>query len=95
MLEERYAELGTKYQELSELYESRPARQEDLDLIGALRKEIKKKDDLLKKAIEDMKVYKLELENREFSYNKMFGTTPNVGVLDPRQNKSGIGGQGI
>ena len=30
-----------------------------------------------------MKFYKLELINREDSYNKMFGSTPNVGVLNP------------
>ena len=30
-----------------------------------------------------MKFYKLELINREQSYNQMFGTTPNVGVLNP------------
>jgi len=30
-----------------------------------------------------MKKYKLELENREFSYNKMFGTNPNVGFVNP------------
>jgi len=41
------------------------------------------KDEALKKAAEDMKKYKLELENREFSYNKMFGTNPNVGFVNP------------
>ncbi len=41
------------------------------------------KDNLLKKAAEDMKFYKLELINREDSYNKMFGSNPNVGVLNP------------
>ena len=30
-----------------------------------------------------MKFYKLELINREENFNKMFGTTPNVGVLNP------------
>lgn len=43
---------------------------------------------MLKKAAEDMKFYKLELINREESYNKMFGTNPNVGVLDPRAGKA-------
>lgn len=41
------------------------------------------KDNLLKKAAEDMKFYKLELINREQSYNQMFGTNPNVGVINP------------
>jgi hypothetical protein len=30
-----------------------------------------------------MKFYKLELINREQSYNVMFGTNPNVGVINP------------
>jgi hypothetical protein len=30
-----------------------------------------------------MKFYKLELINREESYNQMFGSKPNVGVLNP------------
>jgi hypothetical protein len=49
------------------------------------------KDNLLKKAAEDMKFYKLELINREESYNKMFGKSPNVGFLDPSQG-GGAGG---
>ena len=38
---------------------------------------------MIKKAADDMKFYKLELVNREHSYNAMFGTTPNVGVMMP------------
>ena len=34
-----------------------------------------------------MKFYKLELINREESYNKMFGTNPNVGLLNPLAGK--------
>jgi len=30
-----------------------------------------------------MKFYKLELINREESYNKMFGKNPNVGFMEP------------
>lgn len=42
-----------------------------------------KKEQELKKAAEDMKFYKLELINREQSYNTMFGTNPNVGLMNP------------
>ena len=38
-----------------------------------------------------MKFYKLELINREESYNKMFGTNPNVGVLNPLAGKPQTG----
>ena len=62
------------------------------------------KDNLLKKAAEDMKFYKLELINREQSYNQMFGSNPNVGVINPigkappgmaKQPSMAIGGAGV
>jgi hypothetical protein len=40
-----------------------------LDLIKKLQVEIEQKDAAIKKAAEDMKFYKLELINREESYN--------------------------
>ena len=48
-----------------------------------MQEDIAQKDNLIKKAAEDMKFYKLELINREESYNKMFGANPNVGLLNP------------
>lgn len=40
-------------------------------------------ENAIKKAAEDMKFYKLELINREHSYNNMFGNNPNVGLMNP------------
>ena len=34
-----------------------------------------------------MKFFKLELINRENNYNKMFNANPNVGVLNPFEQK--------
>jgi len=34
-----------------------------------------------------MKFYKLELQNRESNFNKMFNANPNVGVLNPFDQK--------
>lgn len=42
-----------------------------------------------------MKFYKLELINREESYNKMFGTNPNVGLLNPLAGKPQTGKVGV
>lgn len=42
-----------------------------------------------------MKFYKLELINREDSYNKMFGTNPNVGVINPLGAKPQTGKQSM
>ncbi|MFN9905375.1 MAG: hypothetical protein ACK56F_04520, partial [bacterium] len=39
------------------------------------------------KAAELMKFYKLELQNRESNFNKMFNANPNVGVLNPFDQK--------
>ncbi len=41
-----------------------------------------------------MKFYKLELINREQSYNQMFGTNPNIGVMNPVVTaKAGVTGK--
>ena len=37
----------------------------------------------LKKAVEQLNFFKLELINREQSYNQMFNASPNVGVMNP------------
>jgi len=52
------------------------------------------KEQALKKAAEDMKFYKLELINREQSYNTMFGTNPNVGLMNPLGAKIGSAAAG-
>ena len=36
---------------------------------------------------DDKKFYQMELVNRETNFNKVFTSSPNVGVLDPRSNK--------
>ena len=107
LMEERYRQLSERFGELQELYEGRPSRPEDLELIRQLQEEIAQKDALLRKAAEDMKFYKLELINREENFNKMFGTNPNVGVMNPLQMGKpqtgkgqtmpgmGIGGKGM
>jgi len=41
----------------------------------------------LAKAAELMKFFKLELQNREGNFNKMFNAAPNVGVMNPFDQK--------
>ena len=84
LLEEKYKQLEARYEQISELYDDRPSRTEDLEMIKALKKENRFAIEAKKKAEDDMKRYKLELEDRENSYNKMFGTNPTVGTIDPR-----------
>ena len=87
LMDQKYRQLSDKFMELQDLYENRPSRPEDLEMIKQLQDEIIQKDNLLKKAAEDMKFYKLELINRDNNFNKMFGTNPNVGVLNPLAGK--------
>ena len=37
-----------------------------------------------------MKFYKLELINREHTFNNMFGNNPNVGLMNPMQAASKV-----
>ena len=48
-------------------------------MLRDLNEQIVQKDAFIKKQEDDMKFYKLELINREQSYNQMFGTTPTIG----------------
>lgn len=77
------AMLQQRLQELQELYDSRPSRPEDLEHITALTIEVQEKDEMVKRLVEEMKFYKLELTNREQNYNKVFGASPTVGVMNP------------
>ena len=76
-----------RYTELEALFEDRPSRPEDLETIKLLKYELGVKSDELKKAHEAMKFFKLELVNRENNFNKVFNANPNVGVLNPLENK--------
>ena len=75
--------LETKYNEMAELFEQRPSRPEDLELIQRLQEDNVIKEEELRKAVENLKFFKLELLNREDSYNKVFGANPTVGLLNP------------
>lgn len=68
---------------MTELHEGRPSRPEDLELVQQLQDEVLQKEAAIKKAAEDMRFYKLELINREQSYNAMFGQQPQVGLIQP------------
>lgn len=62
-------------------YEQRESREEDVKAMEEMREHIVMLDQTRKKALEDLKFYKLELINREENFNKTFGRTPNVGVM--------------
>ena len=87
LLNQKNRDLSQQFSDIQFLYQGRPSRPEDIELIKGLQEDIVQKEDELKKAGEDMKFYKLELINRENSFNNMFGGNhPSVGVVNP--NKS-------
>lgn len=91
--EEQIDMLQQSLQQLQALYDQRPSREEDLERLAALEADLREKEAAFKKMYEEMQFYKLELVNREQNYNKVFGSTPNVGVLNPNQKRGSSGGQ--
>lgn len=83
LLSEKYRQLESKFNDIQELYEARPSRPEDLEMIQDQSEQITQKDAFIKKQEDDMKFYKLELINREQSYNQMFGTAPQIAGMGP------------
>ncbi|KAJ7991286.1 hypothetical protein DPEC_G00295750 [Dallia pectoralis] len=71
-------------------FRNRESRREDLQVISELKSMVTEREALVKKLVvggqlkgDDKKFYQLELVNRESSFNKVFNTSPNVGVINP------------
>jgi hypothetical protein len=69
---------------LKELFDKRPPREKDMDLIFKLREDLIAKDKKLKEAEDNMEVFKNELINREELYNKYFGNNPKTGSINTK-----------
>lgn len=70
-----------KYDELVIKYEGRESRPEDLATIAELERRLEVAEQEVGRVQEEMKYFKLELQNREQNFNKTFGGGPNVGVM--------------
>merc|ERR1712137_870602 len=81
LLEQQIDMLQKRVAEIQELYNQRPSLEEDLKRIAALEADLREKDAVARKCLEDMKFYKLELVNREQNYNKVFGIHWQRGTL--------------
>ena len=79
-----------EYQELKQLFDDRPSREEDLRMIQKLQQLLETREEQLKKAWQELKFFKLEMINRQNSFNKLFNANPNIGVLDPLEAKTVI-----
>ena len=92
-----YEELSSALAECSdwrERFESRESRHEDLEKIAELKKKVKSAEKRVHAVQEEMKYFKLELLNREESFNKMFNASPNVGVMNVVKPKGGLPAKG-
>eukprot|EP00073_Rattus_norvegicus_P032751 XP_006256562.1 PREDICTED: protein FAM184A isoform X4 [Rattus norvegicus] len=72
-----------RLEDMEEKYLMRESRPEDLQMIAELKSLLTERDQVIKKLIEDNKFYQLELVNRETNFNKIFNTSPTVGVINP------------
>jgi chromosome segregation ATPase len=81
--------LQQRVQELQDLYDARPSRDEDVERIAALEAAVEEKESTIRKLVDEMQFYKLELVNREQNYNKVFGASPLVGTLNPVASQPG------
>lgn len=83
LLKEINAALQVSLEDMEEKYLMRESRPEDIQMIAELKSLITERDQVIKKLIEDNKFYQLELVNRETNFNKIFNTSPTVGVINP------------
>ncbi|XP_012888230.1 PREDICTED: protein FAM184A [Dipodomys ordii] len=83
LLKEINAALQVSLDEMEEKYLMRESKPEDVQLITELKAMLTERDQVIKKLIEDNKFYQLELVNRETNFNKVFNSSPTVGVINP------------
>ncbi|XP_023506753.2 protein FAM184A isoform X4 [Equus caballus] len=72
-----------RLEEMEEKYLMRESKPEDIQMITELKAMLTERDQVIKKLIEDNKFYQLELVNRETNFNKVFNSSPTVGVINP------------
>nr|XP_012998910.1 protein FAM184A isoform X6 [Cavia porcellus] len=83
LLKEINATLQVSLEEMEEKYLNRESKPEDIQMIAELKAMLTERDQVIKKLIEDNKFYQLELVNRETNFNKVFNSSPTVGVINP------------
>ncbi|KAI8847669.1 hypothetical protein BC829DRAFT_237072 [Chytridium lagenaria] len=64
-------------------YINREPREADLQRIAELEDDIKRRKRKITALTEELDYYRLELNNREANFNKIFNKTPLVGVIEP------------
>ncbi len=93
--EARHAMTQSRLDEVTKKYLARESRPEDLQRMQQLLMTIADQEKLVKRAVDEMKYYKLELLNREENYNKTFGRTPKLNNNNNHSAGMGVGGMGM
>uniref|UniRef100_A0A3Q3WQ44 Protein FAM184A/B N-terminal domain-containing protein n=1 Tax=Mola mola TaxID=94237 RepID=A0A3Q3WQ44_MOLML len=83
LLKDKISALQILLEGTEEKFRNRESRPEDLQVIAELKDMVSERESLVKKLVDDKKFYQLELVNRETNFNKVFNTSPNVGVINP------------
>ena len=85
-------DLQGQYALLERKYAARESRPEDLEKIADLESENNQRAEDLARMKKEMAYFKNELLNREENFNKKFGASPNVGVMNvlPQKKKKAI-----
>lgn len=83
VLKDKISALQILLEATEEKFRNRESRPEDLQIIAELKDMVSERESLVKKLVDDKKFYQLELVNRETNFNKVFNTSPNVGVINP------------
>lgn len=94
LLKNKISVLNMELLQSEERYKNRESRAEDLEEICRLRNTITDRETQMKKFQEEKRFFQMELINRETNFNKIFGSTPQVGVINPL-NKKTKGGEKI
>jgi hypothetical protein len=76
-------EITQKFHQIQTLFQERPPRQEDLTEIQNLRKSLLERNEELQVLNTKITQLKRDLLNKEQTYNKVFSTTLNVGIVNP------------
>lgn len=92
--EERLKELQNEYLLLETRLRNRESRPEDIARIRDLEREMIAKDELVQQTKEEMMYFKREMLNREENFNNKFGSSPNVGIMNPLKIKDNNGQKG-
>ena len=75
LLQEQLGGVQAQLREMQIRFERREPRSEDLAQMDALRKQLKDKDEIVRRTYEEMKYFKLELKNREENFNQVGSTS--------------------